>query len=139
MGAHSNDPANHARDIFQYQETVQMVLNWIDGLPADERALTTMISVSDHETGGIALARQLDPSVYPTYAYFPSALENVTHSTIYLGEHVVARGKSGGGVVEEKWLREEIFGKGLGIEDGTEEEVRRVMEVMGDATKLDNV
>jgi alkaline phosphatase len=26
---------------------------------------TVMISVSDHETGGMALARQLDPALYP--------------------------------------------------------------------------
>lgn len=81
-----------------------------------------------HETGGLALARQLDPLVYPTYAYFPEKLENVTHSTIYLGEHVVTRAANSGGEVDERWLREEIFGRGLGIEDATEEEVRNVQK-----------
>ena len=47
MGAHSNDPANHARDVFAYQETVQVVLDWIDALPPKEKARTVMISVSD--------------------------------------------------------------------------------------------
>ncbi|KAL7415153.1 alkaline-phosphatase-like protein [Mrakia frigida] len=140
MGAHSNDPANHARDIFMYQETVQLVLDWIDALPAKERARTVMLSTSDHETGGLTLARQLDPSIYPTYAYYPSALENVTRSTIFLGEHILTRAESRGGEdVEESWVKEQIFGKGLGIEDGTDEELERVRAVQGDAVKLDNV
>jgi len=139
MGAHSNDAANHARDIFMYQETVQLVMKWIDSLPPKERKRTVMVSTSDHETGGLTLARQLDPTRYPTYAYYPSALENVTRSTIFLGEHILTRAETGGGEVEESWLREEIFGKGLGIVDGTEDEVRRVLAVQEDAMKLDNV
>lgn len=127
-------------DIFMYQETVQLVLDWIDALPAKERARTVMLSTSDHETGGLTLARQLDPSIYPTYAYYPSALENVTRSTIFLGEHILTRAESRGGEdVEESWVKEQIFGKGLGIEDGTDEELERVRAVQGDAVKLDNV
>lgn len=47
MAAHSNDPANHAREVFAYQETVQVVLNWINALSPREKANTVMISVSD--------------------------------------------------------------------------------------------
>ena len=66
--------------------------------------------------------------MYPTYAYFPDQLENVTHSTIFLGEHVVSRAANSGGEIDEKWLKEEIFGRGLGIHDGTEEEVKAVQK-----------
>lgn len=56
------------------------------------------------------------PIVY--YTGYPDALLNATHSTEYLGD-VVANHSS----VTRDWLRSEIYGKGLGITDVTEEEI----------------
>lgn len=89
-----------------------------------------------HETGGLALARQLDPAVYPTYAYYPEHLENVTHSTIFLGEHIASRAANGG-QIHDDWLTEEIFGNGLGVRDASEDEVKRVKGVKEDPVLLD--
>ncbi|KAG5458059.1 MAG: alkaline-phosphatase-like protein [Olpidium bornovanus] len=63
MAAHSNDPAAHVHDILQYQETIAFVKSWVDDHPG-----TVMISVSDHETGGLTLARQVS-SAYPEYLW----------------------------------------------------------------------
>ncbi|KAJ1956788.1 vacuolar alkaline phosphatase, partial [Dipsacomyces acuminosporus] len=54
MAGHDNDPASHLHDILQYWKTVDAVRKFIDRHPD-----TTMISTSDHETGGLALA--VDP------------------------------------------------------------------------------
>lgn len=56
--SHNNDPACHAREIEEYQETVRRVVEWVE--KANERGeRTLLVSTSDHETGGLALARQL--------------------------------------------------------------------------------
>lgn len=64
--AHQNDPACHAREIEAYQQAIEDVARWVEKKNrAGER--TILISTSDHETGGLTLARQLGPK-------YPSAL-----------------------------------------------------------------
>lgn len=43
-----------------------------------------MISTSDHETGGLSDAVQLNASVYPIYNWYPSPLSKVVHSAEYM-------------------------------------------------------
>ncbi|PVU97020.1 hypothetical protein BB561_000819 [Smittium simulii] len=74
MSAHSNDASTHLREIFAYWDAVKVVRDFVDKNPN-----TLMISVSDHETGGISVARQLN-SDYPEYLWNPHALTNVTKS-----------------------------------------------------------
>ena len=38
-----------------------------------------MVSTSDHETGGLAVARQLHET-YPDYLWYPGVLANASHS-----------------------------------------------------------
>ena len=63
MAAHNNDPAAHVRDIFAYQETIEYVKSFVAS-----RDDTVMISVSDHETGGLSVAVQLNET-YPVYMW----------------------------------------------------------------------
>lgn len=49
---------------------------------------------------------------------YPDALLNATHSTEHLGAVIAANS-----VVSRSWLRSEIFEKGLGISDVTDEEI----------------
>jgi len=65
--SHNNDPIAHLSDILAYYETVQYVKNWVDA-QNDEGTPTLLISVSDHETGGLALGRQLTEA-YPDYLW----------------------------------------------------------------------
>lgn len=56
--SHLNDPACHAREIEEYQKTIDRVLDWVES--SNKRGdRTLLVSTSDHETGGLALARQL--------------------------------------------------------------------------------
>ena len=63
MAAHGNDPAAHAHDILAYQEAVLQVKKFVDENPA-----SVMISLSDHETGGLSVGHQLGDT-YPTYEW----------------------------------------------------------------------
>lgn len=68
MASHNNDPAGHISDILAYHSTIAYLKKWV----ADANTAgtpTVLISVSDHETGGISLGRQLG-SAYPEYAWF---------------------------------------------------------------------
>ena len=51
-----NDPATHVHEILAYHDTIALVKKYVDEHPG-----TVMISVSDHETGGLSLARQVSP------------------------------------------------------------------------------
>jgi alkaline phosphatase len=56
-----------------YQSTVQYVRKWVE--EQNENGTPTMlISVSDHETGGLTLGRQLNAEVYPEYLWCVSLL-----------------------------------------------------------------
>jgi len=68
MAAHNNDPIGHLSDILAYYETVQYVKQWVDDENDLEGIPTVLVSVSDHETGGLTLGRQLS-EVYPEYLW----------------------------------------------------------------------
>lgn len=48
----------------------------------DDNDDVVMVSVSDHETGGLSDSSRLDPA----YAWYPFALEKVKHSGEYIAE-----------------------------------------------------
>jgi alkaline phosphatase len=59
---HHNDPAAQVHEVLAYDRTLSSVLSFIKRSPVQ----TLMVSTSDHETGGLATARQLHAS-YPEY------------------------------------------------------------------------
>ncbi|PNS16833.1 Repressible alkaline phosphatase [Sphaceloma murrayae] len=73
---HINDPAAQVHEVLAYDRTMQAVLDFIE----DSDTPTLMVATSDHETGGLAIARQLDRYVYPHYTWYPSVLANATSS-----------------------------------------------------------
>ncbi|KAI8063276.1 alkaline-phosphatase-like protein [Gongronella butleri] len=82
MAAHSNDPAAHVHDILEYQDTVALVKAFVDQNPN-----TLLISTSDHETGGLSLARQVS-NRYPKYLWYPDVLKNIKSSTAELARKI---------------------------------------------------
>ncbi|KAJ1978365.1 vacuolar alkaline phosphatase [Dimargaris xerosporica] len=74
MAAHANDPATHVHEVEAYWNAVSAVKDFVDANPG-----TVMISVSDHETGGLTLGRQLNTS-YPEYLWHPDVLAPVQRS-----------------------------------------------------------
>lgn len=58
-----NDAASHVQEILEYQNTIELVKKYVDEHPD-----TIMVSTSDHETGGLSLARQTLKD-YPVYLW----------------------------------------------------------------------
>lgn len=73
---HANDPAAQVHEILAYDDAFDTVLKFIDHDSTPALALCT----SDHETGGLATARQDDEFEYPEYRWFPGVLANASHS-----------------------------------------------------------
>ncbi|KAK5122906.1 hypothetical protein LTR85_003471 [Meristemomyces frigidus] len=76
---HANDPAAQVHEVLAYDKTVAAVLDFI----GDTETPTVMVGTSDHETGGLATARQLH-STYPEYLWYPGVLANASHSAAHL-------------------------------------------------------
>lgn len=134
-----------------YHDTVRVVRDWVDKAN-DAGTPTMLISVSDHETGGLSLGRQLT-SEYPEYlcessvpptviwpwlsfvlAGYPDALANATHSSSYLGNLITNTSS-----VTRTWLREQVFEAGLGITDVTDGEINALWPYRYDAYRANRV
>jgi len=74
---HHNDPAAQVHEVLAYDKAFQRILKWVDSHDA------VLVSTSDHETGGLALSRQLHES-YPEYLWYPQVLGNASSSSEYL-------------------------------------------------------
>ncbi|KAF2755217.1 alkaline phosphatase-like protein [Pseudovirgaria hyperparasitica] len=83
---HANDPVAQVHEVLAYDAAISAVLDFIH----TESTPTLMLSTSDHETGGLATARQLHPS-YPDYAWFPGVLANASKSAERLGQEYHAQ------------------------------------------------
>ena len=70
---HSNDAAAHLHDILAFDEAATVALE-----QARQDGNTLVVVVSDHETGGLSLGRDVDGK--GVYAWHPSVLDNVTAS-----------------------------------------------------------
>jgi alkaline phosphatase len=70
---HSNDPVAHLHDILAFNKAVQTALATTDARN------TLVVIVSDHETGGMSLARSRGDE--SPYAWHPSVLSEVTASS----------------------------------------------------------
>ncbi|KAI8647491.1 alkaline-phosphatase-like protein [Parasitella parasitica] len=116
MAAHSNDAATHVHEILEYQNTVELVKKYVDEHPD-----TVMISTSDHETGGLSLARQVTKE-YPEYLWYPDVLTKVKSSTINL-EKLIKQQSS----LTRKFIVDTVLKDNLGITDATEKEIKQLL------------
>jgi alkaline phosphatase len=94
---HDNDPAAHLREILEYDRTVSEVLSF-----ARSDGQTLVVSVSDHETGGLSLVGGWEPDV----------LDGVTGSR----EQIAAE------ITEGSSSPEEVVRRRTGIELSPDEE-----------------
>ncbi|KAG0171378.1 hypothetical protein DFQ29_008858 [Apophysomyces sp. BC1021] len=127
MAAHTNDPAAHVHDIWQYHQTVEVVKKFVEEHPD-----TVVISTSDHETGGFTLGRQLSEA-YPEYKWYgrrnPEVISRVQNSS-----EVLALSWSDAiqqDVATREYLENVLIRSGLGIDDPSEDEISRVFQWQG--------
>ncbi|KAJ3019177.1 hypothetical protein HKX48_002311 [Thoreauomyces humboldtii] len=120
MAAHNNDPAAHVREILAYQDTVAAVMAYVDENPG-----TVMISVSDHETGGLSVGYQLDEHVYPDpYEWRPQALVNVKRSIEVIAPLIT--NFTGTSSELRAFVNQTVFHDWLDIQDPTAAEIKSV-------------
>lgn len=123
---HGNDPAAQVHEVLAYDKAFAAVLEFLENDPTPG----VLVSTSDHETGGVAAARQLHKS-YPEYLWLPGALANASHSSEYL--HAKLQEYLNDGVKRDRLtrrthVREEFLWKGLGINDATDDEIDALIE-----------
>ncbi|KAF7862703.1 hypothetical protein EAF04_007576 [Stromatinia cepivora] len=120
---HGNDPAAQVHEVLAYDRAFQSVINFLDKSDTEG----ALVSTSDHETGGLSVARQLNPS-YPQYLWYPEVLANASHSSEYLSRalraHIASSGSSTEGeAAYRRFVKEELVEGGLGVMDASDEEI----------------
>ncbi|KAI1907669.1 vacuolar alkaline phosphatase [Ophidiomyces ophidiicola] len=119
---HGNDPAAQVHEVLAYDRAFAAVLEFLekDSTPG------VVVSTSDHETGGLAVARQLHQS-YPDYKWFPGVLVNASHSSEYLQARLDGylnnEGKSAPKKEQSAYVRRHFLENGLGIYDAKDAEI----------------
>lgn len=116
---HNNDPAAQVREVLAFDKAFKAVKDFADNSDVE----TILISTSDHETGGLATARQTTPN-YPEYIWYPEILDNAKHS----GEYLTKKVANYDGDDIKSFITEEILKKDLGIKDFTDEEVEKIIK-----------
>ncbi|KAF2278926.1 alkaline phosphatase-like protein [Westerdykella ornata] len=123
---HHNDPAAQVHEVLSYDKAFASVLEFLRNEATDG----VMVSTSDHETGGLATARQLHAS-YPEYLWYPGPLANASHSAerldllykeFLLAEPSPSKSKTTAFV-------KDLVITGLGIHDASDEEISNLVDV----------
>lgn len=129
---HANDPAAQVHEVLAYDHTIAAVLDFIESSDVP----TLMVSTSDHETGGLATARQLDSSHYPRYLWYPGVLANSSHSSSWAASEYHSHLNTIGAEPSEldveskrsvKSYLESLVSKGLGIHDTSDAELDELL------------
>lgn len=127
---HANDPSAQVHEVLAYDRAMAAVLDFIK----HEETPTLMVSTSDHETGGLAAARQLHEA-YPQYLWYPGVLANVSHSASYVSHeyqsHITSLSKdlSADAASEaKKSYIKDLTSKALGIIDPSTAEISDLIQ-----------
>ena len=123
---HANDPAAQVHEVLAHDRAFKKVLEFLE----NDSTEGVLVSTSDHETGGLATARQLHKT-YPQYHWFPSELVNATHSASNLGHQYAAFLTSQprpDRKQQELFITKTLFAEGLGIHDVSGEEISAIID-----------
>ncbi|CCU75073.1 alkaline phosphatase [Blumeria hordei DH14] len=121
---HGNDPSAQVREVLAYDEAFSSVVRFIE----ESETEGVLVSTSDHETGGLSVARQTT-SQYPVYKWYPEALANSSKSAEYLAAELkrfMAKDQNGNSI--ENFISEELVRKGLGIVDASRAEIQMLID-----------
>ena len=80
LSAHSNDAAAHYWEVHEYQNTIEVIENFLAQREAEGKSDTAVITTSDHSTGGISTGRSFNNDTYPPYTWFPDVILRVNCS-----------------------------------------------------------
>lgn len=123
---HGNDPVAQVHEVLAYDKAFSTVIDFLD----KDVVEGVLVSTSDHETGGLATARQLHDE-YPIYRWFPNMLANASHSAENLAYQLRDHKAKSGKLSREdlgSYIKEKLVEQGLGVYDATDDEISRLVE-----------
>ncbi|KAI1497771.1 alkaline phosphatase [Biscogniauxia marginata] len=120
---HGNDPSAQVREVLEYDKAFKAVIDFLE----DSKTDGVLVATSDHETGGLSVARQVN-SEYPNYLWYPAVLANASVSSELLARRLrghIAKSSSENNSIDKlkKYINEELVIPGLGISDASDEEL----------------
>jgi alkaline phosphatase len=118
---HANDPAAQVHEVLAYDKAFASVIDFLE----HDTTQGVMVSTSDHETGGLATARQLH-AAYPEYLWYPGVLANTSASAERLSRDYYRKLGAGASDVAS-WVQNAVVEK-LGIHDASEEEISLLVD-----------
>ncbi|KAI4136970.1 MAG: hypothetical protein L6R39_007535, partial [Caloplaca ligustica] len=138
---HGNDPVAQVHEVLAYDTAFASVLDFLE----KDDVEGVLVGTSDHETGGLATARQLHET-YPEYHWFPTVLANASHSAenlaYQLRDHIAGKHISplDTGIKTpprsqddlKNYIRHTLIEDGLGIHDITDAELDRLAHASSD-------
>ena len=120
---HANDPAAQVHEVLAYDKAFQSVLNFLE----NDKTQGLLVATSDHETGGLSTAKQLERFEYPKYAWYPGVLANTSHSVEWLTHKYAWQLHNGADEsARESYLRGALP-EHLGIHDASDGEVNALV------------
>ena len=125
---HANDPVAQVHEVMAYDKAFTSVLDFLDRSPVPG----VVVSTSDHETGGLATARQLHVT-YPEYLWYPDKIVNATHSGEALSHavHKYQREHEPSRTELRSFIVAEILASGLGVTDASDAEIDSIISHRG--------
>lgn len=124
---HHNDAHAQVREVLAYDRAFEAVIDFAKNSEVE----TYVISTSDHETGGVAIGRQITAE-YPDYIWYPEILANAKHSGEYINfkiDRYLNEQKRTVGEVK-KYIVDDIIVKDLGILDYEGHEVKEILNLL---------
>lgn len=115
---HANDPAAQVHEVLAYDKAFAAVLEFLE----QSSTPGVLVATSDHETGGLVTARQLQPE-YPDYLWLPGVLANASHSGEFLSKNLQQYLSTESDHSKQRKYARKLLEKGLGVMDATDEEV----------------
>jgi alkaline phosphatase len=119
---HGNDPAAQVREVLAYDRAFSSVVEFLDTSDVEG----VLVATSDHETGGLSVARQLNPT-YPQYKWLPEVLANASHSAEYLARRFNSHVAEKPSASSIKRYASTLVKEGLGITDASDEEIHSLI------------
>ncbi|KAE9372277.1 putative repressible alkaline phosphatase [Stipitochalara longipes BDJ] len=120
---HGNDPAAQVHEVLAYSRAMASVVEFLDRSDVEG----AFVATSDHETGGLSIAKQINPQ-YPQYKWFPEVLANATHSSEHLARQLNSYISQDSRGDDLKLYITELVQNGLGIQDASNEEIQSLID-----------
>ncbi|KAI9035550.1 alkaline phosphatase [Aspergillus affinis] len=120
---HGNDPAAQVHEVLAYDKAFAAVLEFLE----QDDTPGVVVSTSDHETGGLAAARQLHPS-YPDYLWLPGVLANASHSSEYTNKKFREYLSQESDKSKQRKYTRDLLAETLGVTDASKEEIDLLLD-----------